>query len=73
MENREDAYPLGDMTPVTPDLIYPLCHPGIFFVTPDVIRGPSPLQPWIPGQARDDVSLSFVTPDLIYPTLSPRT
>ena len=29
MENGEDPYPLGDMTPVTPDLIYPLCHPGL--------------------------------------------
>jgi hypothetical protein len=69
MENREDAYPLGDMTPVTPDVIYLLCHPGLDLphpVTPDAIRGPSPLQPWIPGQARDDVPLSFVTPDMIY-------
>jgi hypothetical protein len=24
MENREDAYPLGDITPVTPDLIHTL-------------------------------------------------
>jgi len=52
MENREDAYPLGDITPVTP----------VTPVTPDLIRGPcvgfcagrKAKRGWIPGQARDD-------------------
>ena len=44
MENREDAYPLGDITPVTPDLIHTLVTLDVIntFVTLDVT---SPLSP----------------------------
>jgi hypothetical protein len=64
MENREDAYPLGDITPVTPDLIHTLVTLDVTHapVTPDLIRGPcvgfcagrKAKRGWIPGQARDD-------------------
>jgi hypothetical protein len=40
MENREDAYPLGDITPVTPDLIHTLVTLDVthMLVTLEVIR-----------------------------------